>query len=158
MGEQKESRAEGVEAEPSYQAPVLAPVISRDLLRVLAEPVYCTQTYRDDERVTYTIENRDINAAPGEIRVTFTERDDEPELVVDGTPAVGSGISLTVGGAVSDWCLAQTVDDHNLLTELVYQGDSILSVAGPPAKLKPEGIEIRGDSGENLLIPDKHRR
>lgn len=158
MGEQKESRPEVSEAGSTYDAPLVAPVLTRDVLRVLGEPVYCNQTYRDDERVTYTIESRDIHASPGEIRVTLKERNDaEPELIVDGTPAVGSGISLEIRGPVSDWSLAQTVDDHNLLTELVYQNDPVLSVYGPPAKLELDTIDIRGDTSGDLLIPDEHR-
>lgn len=159
MVDQKEGCV-GVSRAPSeYDAPLLAPTVTRGVLEVFGKPVYGEQTYSDEDRVTYTIESRDTDASPGEIHVSLKEREDEePELVVDGTPAVGSGISITVRGPVSDWALAQTVDDHNLLTELVFQGEPVLSVYGPPARLRAGNIRVEGISGPELLIPEEHRR
>lgn len=159
MVDQKEGRVGVSGGASEYDAPLLAPAVTRDVLAVFGEPVYGEQTYSDEDRVAYTIESRDTDASPGEIHVSLKERGgEEPELVVDGTPAVGSGISITVRGPVSDWALAQTVDDHNLLTELVFQGEPVLSVYGPPARLRASDIRVEGVSGRELLIPEEHRR
>jgi hypothetical protein len=144
---------------PEYDAPVLAPEVTREVLEVFAEPVYGKRTHCDGQRVTFTIESRDTERSPGEIRVSLKEQEgEEAELTVDGTPAVGSGISMSISAPASEWALAQTVIDHNLLTELVFQGEPVLSIYGPPAKLEPSGIAICGDSGDELLIPEEHRR
>lgn len=161
MVDDKEDQAgrTGTEPAPEYEAPVLAREITREALSVFGEPVYGKQAYCDDGRVTYIIESRDPDRSPGEIRISLEEQEDgEPELGVDGTPAIGSGISMSITGPVSEWALTQTVDDHNLLTELVFQGEPVLTVYGPPAKLGPSDIAICGDSGDKLLIPEEHRR
>jgi len=161
MVDDKEGRTgrAGTEPTPEYEAPVLAPEITREALSVFGEPIYGEQAYCDDERVTYIIESRDPDRSPGEIRISLEEQGDgEPELAVDGTPAIGSGISMSINGPVSEWALAQSVDDHNLLTELVFQGKPVLSIYGPPAKLGPSDIAIGGDGGDDLLIPEEHRR
>lgn len=161
MVDDKEDQAGRTETKPApeYDAPVLAPEITDEALSVFGEPVYGDQVHCDDERVTYIIESRDPDLSSGEIRISLEEQEDsEPELAVDGTPAVGSGISMSINGPVSEWTLAQTVDDHNLLTELVYQGEPVFSVYGPPAKLGPSDIVICGDDGDELLIPEEHRR
>ncbi|QLH82331.1 hypothetical protein [Halosimplex pelagicum] len=161
MVDDKENQAGRTRTEPApeYDAPVLALEITDEALSVFGEPVYGDQISRDDGRVTYIIKSRDPDQSSGEIRISLKERgDSEPELAVDGTPAVGSGISMSINGPVSEWALAQTVDDHNLLTELVFQGEPVFSVYGPPAKLGPSDIVICGDSGDGLLIPEEHRR
>lgn len=165
MEDQKETQAgrtgAGLERQPSpgYDAPIIAPEITRDVLEVFETPVYVSRTYRDEQRVSYAIESRDPESYSGEIRVTRSEQADGDAVIeVDGTPAIGSGISMSISGPVSDWLLAQTVDDHNLLTELVYQGESVLSIYGPPAKLGPADIAVCGDNGSDLLIPAEHRR
>jgi len=159
MVDQKEGRVGESGAAAEYDAPLLAPAVTRGVLELFGKPMYGERAYSDEDRVTYTIESRDTNASPGEIHVSLKGRgDEEPKLVVDGTPAVGSGISMTVRGPVSDWALAQTVDDHNLLTELVFQGEPVLSVYGPPARLRAGDIRVEGGSGAELLIPEEHRR
>jgi hypothetical protein len=161
MVDDKEDQAGGVGTEPTpvYDAPVLAPEITREALSVFSEPMYGEQAYCEDGRVTYIIESRDPDRSPGEIRISLEEQGDgEPKLAVDGTPAIGSGISMSINGPVSEWALTQTVDDHNLLTELVFQGQPVLTVYGPPAKLGPSDIAICGDGGDELLIPEEHRR
>jgi hypothetical protein len=91
--------------------------------------------------------------------VSRMEQDNSPATIeINGTPAIGSGIMMSVSGPASEWCLAQTVDDHNLLTELVHQGEAVLSVYGPPAKSTPTGIIVSGEGGDDLIIPENYRR
>jgi hypothetical protein len=142
-----------------YDAPIVAPNLSDDVLGVIARTAYGVETSRDDQHVTYTIASRGDDSFKGEVRVTHKKTEDGSDNIeVSGTPALGLGVTMSIEGPIEDWMLAQTVDDHNLLTELVYNGQSVLSIYGPTAKLVPDGIALPdGIDDDNLLIPPEHR-
>lgn len=159
MEDQRGSHEKEAERKGNYNAPLVAPNITRNVLEAFGEPAYASRLHCDEERVTYSIKDRHGSSDAGEVLITLKEHEGmNPELAVYGTLGPGSGISMEIRGPVSDWLLAQTVDDHNLLTELVYQREPALSIYGPPAKIVVDDINICGDGNGGVLIPKEHRR
>lgn len=138
-------------------APIVAP-ITREVLEAFTNAAVVSEQDRGDDQFICVVEDPD-NLNSGAITVSHIDRDhdDIPTVEIDSVPVVGSGILMTVGGPETDWYLTQTVDDHNLLTEFVYEGDWALSIRGPPAELDCSEILIDGKCDHDALIPEKYR-
>lgn len=138
-------------------APIVAP-ITREVLKAFTNADVVTEQDRGDDQFICVVEDPD-NLNSGAITVSHIDRDHDeiPTVEIASVPVVGSGIVMTVGGPETDWCLTQTTDDHNLLTEFVYEGDRALSIRGPPAEVDCSGIHADGERDHDALIPEEYR-
>lgn len=136
---------------------VTAEKVDRELLNIFSKHRIGEKSHDGSQRTEIAIRDPRSDTTGGEVNITYREHDnDEPSLEVSGAIAFGSGVTFSIDGPLSDWELAQEVDDHNLLTSLIYEGQSILEVYGPPAKFRSSGIEVERENGEEVLISPTH--
>jgi hypothetical protein len=146
------------EQPPAYQAPIVTDQVIRSTLEIFAAFPQTTQLYRDKARLNYALEGEDSDKEHGRAAITLQDgKEGSSTLKVGSTPTTGSGISVSISGPTSEWALAQDVDDQSLLTELVYNSQSVLQVVGPPAKLQSSGIKVEADMGDKVLIDEQYR-
>lgn len=145
--------------ELGYNATLIAPTVTRDLLMVFENQVYTSKRKDNTDYLEITV-NRHPEKTPGEATIIYKEpkgKREEPIISVGATPDVAAGIDVSVEGPASNWMLTQRIDDGNLLTELVYNNQAILGIHGASARMKDGNIKIRGEQDDDPLIPEKHR-
>lgn len=137
---------------------ITASTITRELLTLFNHPAYHSQQRQNTSDTLEFAFNRSPNDVPGEASLIYREQDDsEPTVTVSATPDIGAGIDVSITGPISDWMIRQRVDDGNLLTELTYNSQPVLTIYGPPATTELHTIKIRQGSSESILIPDEYR-
>lgn len=96
-------------------------------------------------------------ATTGQIRLFYVDHD-EPTIIIESVPSIGSERGITLAAPASEWTVTNDVDDHNIITTIGMAQESghtaELAFRGPPAKLTPEGITTEDSTPYPPLLND----
>lgn len=130
-------------------------MVSRTELAAFLKVVNATVKQIDDDHYIALIDTS-FDDDPAEVRVQLYEnRNGIDTIAIDMSESYRADFSITAPAL--EWSTNQTVDDHNLLTELVAETlkndiHSVVSVYGPPARQQFQTIELEEANEEEHIL------